>query len=56
MNIKIRNRCSDYDSYRAERVKSLFNVDTGANFELDAELPIDDMDWQLGVVVPLSRV
>lgn len=51
MNIQIRNRCSDYGSYRAERVKSLFNVDTGANFELDAELPIDDMDWQLGVIV-----
>ena len=51
MKITIRNRCSDYSSYRAELVKSLFNVDTGANFELDAELPIDGDDWCLGVVV-----
>ena len=51
MKISINNRCADYDSYRAARVKSLFNVETGANFNLEAELPIDDGDWSLGVVV-----
>ncbi|KJZ07565.1 ABC transporter ATP-binding protein, partial [Marinomonas sp. S3726] len=35
----------------SERVKSLFNVESGANFDLDADLPIDDKDWSIGVVV-----
>ncbi|MDR1423488.1 MAG: hypothetical protein LBI92_02610 [Azoarcus sp.] len=51
MKIEIRHRCADFDSYRAARVKSLFNVDSGANFNLDAELAIDDVDWKIGVVV-----
>ena len=36
MKIEIRNTCSDFNSYRAARVKSLFNCDSGANFSLDA--------------------
>ena len=51
MRIEIRHRCDDFSSYRAARVKSLFNCETGANFSLDAELPIKREDWQLGVVV-----
>ena len=51
MKIEIRHRCDDFASYRAARVKSLFNCETGANFSLDAELPIERDDWQLGVVV-----
>lgn len=51
MKIAVRNRCSDYASYRAARVKSLFNAESGCNFELDAELPIETADWTLGVVV-----
>jgi len=51
MKIEIRHRCTDFASYRAARVKSLFNVESGANFNLDAELPIDDDGWQLGVIV-----
>jgi len=51
MKIEIRNRCSDFDSYRAARVKSLFNAESGCNFNLDAELPIDDGDWRVGLVV-----
>jgi GNAT superfamily N-acetyltransferase len=51
MRIEVRNRCSDYDSYRAARVKSLFNADTGANFDLTAELPIEDGDWKIGMIV-----
>ena len=51
MKIQVRNRCSDFNSYRAARVKSLFNAETGANFDLDAELPIEDSDWKIGVVV-----
>ena len=51
MKIAIRHACTDFDSYRAARVKSLFNCETGANFALDAELPIEDEAWSLGVVV-----
>lgn len=51
MKIEIRNRCSDYTSYRAARVKSLFNAESGCNFNLDATLDIDDDGWQLGLIV-----
>ena len=51
MRIEVRNRCSDFASYRAARVKSLFNAESGANFSLDAELDIDDDGWSIGVVV-----
>lgn len=51
IELTIRNSCSDYQSYRAARVKSLFNVESGANFALDAKLPIDEFDWQLGLIV-----
>ena len=51
MKAIIRHRCEDYNSYRAACVKSLFNVDSGANFDLDVDLPIDDGDWKIGVIV-----
>jgi hypothetical protein len=38
-------------SYRAARVKSLFNAESGCNFDLVAELPIDDAGWRIGVIV-----
>lgn len=50
MKIKVRNRCSDFDSYRAARVKSLFNCESGADFSIDATLPDDDK-WQIGLIV-----
>ncbi len=51
MKIEVHNSCTDFDSYRAARVKSLFNVDTGANFDLVADLPVDDKEWRIGLVV-----
>lgn len=51
MKVEVRNRCSDFASYRAARVKSLFNCESGANFAIDAELPIEDGAWKIGVVV-----
>lgn len=51
MNITVRNRCSDFNSYRAARVKSLFNAEAGCNFDLDADLPIEGDGWRLGVIV-----
>lgn len=32
-------------------MKSLFNVESGADFALDAELPLEGRAWQLGVIV-----
>lgn len=51
MKIEIRNNCDDFNSYRAARVKSLFNCESGANFSLDAEIPLEEADWKIGVVV-----
>lgn len=51
MKLTVRNRCSDFCSYRAARVKSLFNAESGCNFDADAELPIDDSEWRLGLIV-----
>lgn len=52
--IEIHNRVSDFDSYRAARVKSLFNAESGCNFDLT----IDGVDlsgnWNIGVVVGAS--
>ena len=49
--IEVHNRCSDFESYRAARVKSLFNAESGCNFDLVAEVPADDPAWRIGVIV-----
>lgn len=51
MKITVNNNCTDYHSYRAARVKSLFNAESGANFTLTADLPVEDMPWKIGVIV-----
>lgn len=51
MRIEVKHRCSDYDSYRAARVKSLFNAENGCNWEHVAELPIEEMEWKVGLIV-----
>lgn len=52
MKLEVRNSCSEFDSYRAARVKSLFNAESGANFDADFDLPgIESEPWQLGVIV-----
>src|ERR1035437_2876997 len=51
MKLQVRNSCKDFNSYRAARVKSLFNAESGAEFNLDADLDIDAGDWKLGVIV-----
>lgn len=52
MRIEIRNQCSDFNGYVAARVKSLFNVETGADFSRDFDLPLEGFGpWKVGVVV-----
>lgn len=51
MKLSIHHQCADFNSYRAARVKSLFNVESGANFTLEADLDLDSAPWQIGVIV-----
>ncbi len=51
MKIEVHNRISDFDSYRAARVKSLFNAESGCNFDLEIENVDLSGDWSIGVVV-----
>lgn len=51
MLIEVNKNCSDFNTYRAARVKSLFNAESGANFSISADLPIDDTDWKIGLIV-----
>lgn len=51
MRLAIRNETVDFETYSVNRAKSLFNVDTGAVFEAEFEVPVDADDWQVGVVV-----
>ncbi|KVP51454.1 ABC transporter ATP-binding protein [Burkholderia ubonensis] len=51
MKLAVHHRCADSTSYRAARVKSLFNVDDGRCFDLEADLLINEQDWQIGVIV-----
>lgn len=51
MHISVRNKCDDFNSYRAARVKSLFNCGSGANFNADFDIPDESDNWKIGVVV-----
>lgn len=51
MKVAIHHNCQNFHSYRAARVKSLFNVESGANFQLEAELDLESAPWQIGVIV-----
>lgn len=51
MRIEVKHRCSDFNSYRAARVKSLFNAENGCNWETSADLPIEKLDWKIGLIV-----
>ena len=48
--IEVHNRVSDFNSYRAARVKSLFNAENGCNFDLSVDADLSG-DWSIGVVV-----
>lgn len=50
MKIEVHNRVSDFNSYRAARVKSLFNAENGCNFDLEIDADLSG-DWNIGVVV-----
>jgi GNAT superfamily N-acetyltransferase len=51
MIVEIKHTCSDFDSYRAARTKSLFNAESGCNWQHTADLPIENSDWKIGLIV-----
>ena len=51
MKVEVHNRVSDFNSYRAARVKSLFNAESGCNFDLEIDNVDLSGDWSIGVIV-----
>lgn len=51
MKVEVNHRCSDFNGYRSNRVKSLFNAESGCNWSHVAELPIEDLSWKVGLIV-----
>ena len=52
--ICVDKECANYTTYRAERVKSLFNAEYGHTFSISVDTDIDEFDWKIGVVVGAS--
>ncbi len=53
MLVEIDQSVPAYKSYAAERTRGLYNVDAedGMRFRLEAEVPIEESDWRIGVIV-----
>ena len=54
MRVSVKHSGRNFKSFRAEKVKSLFNAENGHTWELDAELPIEGNNWQIGLIVGAS--
>lgn len=54
MIIKVENKTKDFESYRSQRVKSLFNAEDGSQFVNEFNIEIDDLDWGIGLIVGAS--
>lgn len=54
MKIVIENSTKNFDSYRAQRVKSLFNAEDGSTFKTEVEIDIEHLDWGIGLIVGAS--
>lgn len=54
MIVSIENKTNDFESYRAQRVKSLFNAESGANWSQEFNIDIEDIDWGIGLIVGTS--
>jgi len=54
MKIEVNHTCKNFNSFRSEKVKSLFNAESGHEWRHVAELPIEGNDWQIGLIVGAS--
>lgn len=51
MKIEINHACANFDSFRVNKVKSLFNPEHGHTWHHVADLPIEDGNWKIGLIV-----
>ena len=51
MKLEIRHECTNFDSFRANKVKSLFNPEHGHIWQHVADLPIENFEWKIGLIV-----
>lgn len=51
MKIKVNHKSRNFRSFRAEKVKSLFNAEYGYRWSHEAELPVEEENWQIGLIV-----
>lgn len=54
MKVVVENKTKDFESYRAQRVKSLFNAEDGSLFKQEFDIEIEDMNWGIGLIVGAS--
>lgn len=54
MKIQVNHSCKNFNSFRAEKVKSLFNAESGHEWNHVAELPIEEEGWSIGLIVGAS--
>lgn len=50
MKIEIKNESENFESYRAQRVKSLFNAESNS-FNREFNIDFDGLDWGLGLII-----
>lgn len=51
MRVAVNHSCENYTSFRAEKVKSLFNPESGHTWSHTADIPADERGWQIGLIV-----
>lgn len=51
MKLAIHHRTPHIKTYRVARAMSLFNSPSGAEFDLDVDLPLEAQPWKLGLIV-----
>lgn len=51
MIIQVNHTCKNFSSFRAEKVKSLFNAESGHEWSHTADIPIEEMHWSIGLIV-----
>lgn len=51
MKVIVNHKSKNFESFRAQKVKSLFNAENGHSWTHEADLPIEDKEWQIGLIV-----
>jgi ABC-type glutathione transport system ATPase component len=51
MIVEIKHQSKKFETFRAEKVRSLFNAENGHEWQHTANIPVDGDDWQIGLIV-----